>query len=356
MRIYHHLTPMQLLKMQADGKIGGPLPRAVLREHLKALQGQSRPHLAVGHATSAQIWSSNTNYGYLVGSIKKGKKAVASINVESNECEDPITVKVDAAQNIWTACEINFSDATEQQEYSSSGSLEATYPTGCPTGTSPSNCTWYFSEGFDGAKDTSGNVFSAMEFYEAEICNPSCEFLDGTGFEYSGSPSSQPTLLTPPPSSGIEEIYYMDVDNSDNIWFDYFGCQGSICGYYLGEVENATSSPAWITGIASLGFAGGVYVGGGGSTLSVIDQDARTIARYSLPGLGAMSPLGPTKTNFLGQGDPVAGGYNSTDTSIAIGDAYGWLDYGTVSSNLWKTTKNTSLGLPEGAAFTPSDK
>jgi hypothetical protein len=147
----------------------------------------------------------------------------------------------------------------------------------------------------------------------------------------------------------------MDVDNSDNIWFDYYSCV-SVCGYALGEVQNATTSPVWVTNIASLGFAGGVYVGNGGSTLSVIDQDARTISRYSLPGLGALSALGPTKMNLLGQGDPVAGGYNSTDTSIAIGDAYGWLDYGTVSSNLWKTTKNTSLGLPEGAAFTPSDK
>ena len=41
---------------------------------------------------------------------------------------------------------------------------------------------------------------------------------------------------------------------------------------------------------------------------------------------------------------------------MAIGDDYGWLDIGNVAANTWKATKNTSLGNPEGAAFTPSDK
>jgi hypothetical protein len=353
MRKFHHITPMQLLKMQADGKIAGPLPQAVLRKHFKQLQGHSRPHFAVGHAVSAQIWASNTDEDYLIGLNKKGKKAVATINVESNGCEDPITVKVDASQNIWTACEFNDEDAMEQQEYSSNGTLENTYSTGCPVGTNPSNCTWYFSEGFDGGEDASGNVFSGMVFFEADI---NSVFEDGTGFEYANSPSAQPTLLTPPPSSGVEEIYYMDVDNSDNIWFDYYGSNGSGYGYFLGEVQNATTSPTWVTGIAALGFAGGVYVGGAGSTLSVIDQDARTISRYSLPGFGALSTLGPTKANLFGNGDPVAGGYNSTGASMAIGDAYGWLDLGNVSANKWKTAQNINLGEPEGAAYTPSDK
>ena len=161
-------------------------------------------------------------------------------------------------------------------------------------GTSPSTCEWYFSEGFDGGKDASGNVFSAMEFFEADICPSSetREFLEGTGIEYADSPSAQPTL-TPPPSSGIDDIYYMDVDNSDNIWFDYYSCV-SVCGYALGEVQNATTSPVWVTNIASLGFAGGVYVGTRQHAQRHRPRCSHDLALLA-SGLGALSALGPTK-------------------------------------------------------------
>jgi len=354
--------PMELLKQQAEGKIAGPVPRARLREQLKQLEQHPKLHIPVRHdGKKVAEWVTNTNYSYLLGMTKNAKANVVATNTQSNGCYYPVTVKVDHNGHAWVACEYNSSfEGGAAQEYSSNGTLMSSYNAGPPGGCSGS--CYFDGYGFDQGENSS-IVVDELSYYFAESCNPSCTYSSGNGFEYwpVGSPSSSPTIINTS-VYGIETVYYMDVDSSNNIYFDYFGCQNVYpytCGYGLAEIQDATGSQTFVSILpeGSLGFAGGVYVGGGGSTLSVTDQDARTIAQYSLPGLTAGAVLGPTLENAFGCGDPVSGGYNKTDTQQADGDACGWVDQGVVASNKWKATAGIDFtGGPEGAAFTPSDK
>jgi hypothetical protein len=303
-------------------------------------------------------------YDYLIGFNSRLRKVLTGVDTGSNGCYEPITVKVDSSQNIWTECEYNstFSNGLAQ-EYTSAGVLKASYTQGCPG--SVSDCTWIFSYGFDSATNSS-DVFSGLASYEYEVCNPSCTEQEGAGFEYwpAGDPSATPSLISlGAECSPICNVYYMDIDNSSNIWFDYYGydSRNDEYGYGLAEVENPTTSPTLVTILppGSLELAGGVYVSNSGSVLNVTDQDARTTKQYDLPLSPSGSPfntLGPTPENLFGDGDPVAGGFNKGDTKLALGDAYGWLDKGTVSTNKWQTVTNDDLESPEGAAYTPSDK
>jgi hypothetical protein len=356
---------MELLKLQAEGKLAGPVPRKALLREIKLLQSHSRPHFSVRHDSGVVgLWATVPGYDYLIGFNNRVKKVLTDIDTADNGCYEPITVKVDSSQNIWTACEYNssFSEALVQ-EYTSAGAFKDTYTQGCPA--SVSDCTWEFSDGFDSAANSS-DVFSALDFYEYEVCNPSCTFYDGAGFEYwpAGDPSATPTLISlGTDCDPICDVYYMDVDNSGNIWFDYYGedTTNDEFGYGLAEVENPTTSPTLVNilPVGSLGFPGGVYVSNSGSVLNVTDQDARTTKQYDLPLSPSGSPfntLGPTPENLFGLGDPVSGGFNKTDTKMALGDAYGWLDKGTVSTNKWKLVSSPDLSEPEGAAYTPSDK
>jgi hypothetical protein len=356
---------MELLKLQAEGKLAGPVPRKALLRQIKVLQSHSRPHFSV-HRDSGTVglWATDPGYDYLIGFNNRVKRVLTDIDTSSNSCYEPITVKVDSSQNIWAACEYNSSfEVGLAQEYTSEGAFKATYTQGCPA--SISDCSWLFSYGFDSAENSS-DVFSALDFYEYSVCNPSCTYYDGAGFEWwpAGDPSATPTLISlGGDCAPICDVYYMDVDNSGNIWFDYYGYDSSNgeYGYGLAEVEDATTSPTLvvISAPGALGFPGGVYVSNSGSVLNVTDQDARTTAQYDLPlspSGSSFNTLGPTDENLFGDGDPVAGGFNKSDSKLAFGDAYGWLDKGTVSSNKWKTVTSIDLSGPEGAAFTPSDK
>ncbi len=356
---------MELLKLQAEGKLAGPVPRKALLREIKLLQSHARPHFN-GHRDSGTVglWATVPGYDYLIGFNNKVKKVLTDIDTSDNGCYEPITVKVDSSQNIWAACEYNddFS-ASMAQEYTSAGALKATYNQGCPG--SVSDCTWEFSYGFDTAANSS-YVFSALDFYEYSVCNPSCTYYDGAGIEYwpAGDPSATPSLVSlGADCEPICDVYYMDIDNSGNIWFDFYGYDSSNdeYGYGLDEVENPTTSATLVSilPVGSLGFPGGVYVGNSGSVLNVTDQEARTTKQYDLPLSPSGSPfntLGPTPENLFGDGDPVSGGFNKNDTKMALGDAYGWLDKGTVSTNKWKAVTSVDLEAPEGAAFTPSDK
>jgi len=94
----------------------------------------------------------------------------------------------------------------------------------------------------------------------------------------------------------------------------------------------------------------------GVQTLNVTDQNARTISQYPLP-FGALSRvLGPTLLNFLGEGDPISGGFNKADTDQVTADGYGWLDVGKVNTNVWRALTNFNVTNTEGAAYSPSDK
>lgn len=352
---------MALLKMQAEGKIPGPVPVKVLQRQLKLLQTQPRPKFQVHRDVGIGMWVANTNYGYILGQSKNGKRNHIAINAENNGCYYPITLQVDSSQNLWSSCEYNSEfSGTAVQEYDSTGTLENTYNGGCP---SPiSECDYWYAYGFSAATNSS-YVFSAQTFTEEEICNPSCEYYYGSGFEYwpLGDPSATPAFVNVGENCDpVCDTYYMDVDNSNNIYFTYYGYSNGEYGYGLAEVENATS-PSWtmvsLLAPGTLGFAGGVYISNGGSVLNVTDQMARTTTQYALPWTGTpIQTLGPTKENAFSCGDPVTGAFNNGDTKAVFGDACGWIDKGTVPTNKWKTLAGINFNGAEGAAYSPSDR
>ena len=356
------ISPLELLKLQVAGKVPGPGMRGALKRQLQRLEGKSRPQYHFRNdGGGAKAWSDDTDFGYLIGLSKKFK-SVSDINVESNGCFDPITVKVDHSHNIWTACEEGpVGDAGAAQEYSSTGTLMNSYNAGCPSNISPSQCYEFFSESFDQFENSS-NVFATLTYFEN--CGVStCD--EGYGFEYwpNGSPSSQPTLINVNgliPGVDVFSIYYADIDSSGNIWFDYEGEDSSYpysFGFGIAEVQNPTTSPT-VVAIAppgSLEFAGGVYTSNGSSRVWVTDQELRTTTEWT--GGVAGTVLGPTATDIEGLGDPVSGGFNSTDTKVGFGDAYGWADACTIATMICKV--HPSADMPDGSqgfAYQPSDK
>ncbi len=359
------VSATELLKLQAQGKLAGPVPPKMLLRRIKMLQTHSRPHFSFrGKSGVVGAWISITDYSYLIGVNGRLNKAMTDIDTEENGCYDPITVKVDSSQNIWAACEDNDTfSAGAAQEYSSEGALTNTYNQGCPGNVT--GCEDWYSYGFDSASNSS-DVFSAIDFFEYETCNPSCEFEDGAGFEYwpAGDPSASPTLVTlGSDCDPVCDVYYFDLDNSGNIWFDYFGYDSSTgeYGYGVAEVTGATSSPTFVSILApgALEFPGGVYVSDNGGVLNITDQETRETKQYDLPLSPSGSPfntLGPTQEDLFGCGDPVAGGFNKAESKLAFGDACGWVDKGAVSTNKWKAMANINFYAPEGAAYTPSDK
>jgi hypothetical protein len=346
--------PMALLKMQAEGKMAGPVPARVLQKQLAMLQKQPHMHFNVRRdATAPAMWTSLTDYDAILGLNKKGTKVNSAINTENNGCYDPISLKVDGSQNLWAACEeLEYDeDYGGLQEYSSTGSFTAQYNQGCPSPVS--TCEYFYGYSFDGAVNAN-NVFSACTFCEYET---ETTFTYGGAFEYwsNGGYSSPPTLIWASPyGEPVYDVYYMDVDSSGNIWFDYYGCE-SECGYGLGEVTNPTSSPSFkdIEAPPFLSYGGGVYASNGGNTINVIDQDTHMIYQFNTSG-SEIGQLGPTA---FGIGDPVSGGYNSNDSKFAIADADAWLNIGNVGSNKWKVVKaSLMVSSLEGAAYSPSDK
>ncbi len=373
--LHRHMSRKELLKLQAEGKIAASIPAKVLAWQL-AHRTAGRSERLIKRSTAVPaLWAADTNNDYLVGEKAGLTATVADINTRKDGCDDPITVKVDSSQNIWTNCEygVDFSEqGVGAAEYSSAGTLVNTYNSGCNSTEFPYDCEIYFGYGFDQAENSS-YVFGFDDFIEGYFCvsASSCPFYDGGAFAYwpNGSPSGEPTLIVPSSIEGapdtIDDGYYMDVDASNNIYFDFYGCQNQSpysCGYGLGEIENATTSPAMLEILppGALEFPGGVVVSGGGTTLNVTDQDARTICQLAMPassGEVCSRTLGPTKADFMGLGNPVSGDFNLTQTKLAEGDAYGWLDTSVdLSSNIWKDKQNPGLLEPEGAAYTPSDR
>ncbi len=354
-------SPLALLEQQAAGKIPGPIPRAQLRRQLEQLRAHpSVRYAAHGKAAKIGMWLANSSSSYLLGESKNAKTTITAVSTTPNGCYYPITVKVDAGGNVWTACEYNATyNGGIAQEYSSAGALVSSYSEASPACPPSSTCT-FSGYGFDEASNAA-DVFDALALFSEKVCSPKCTTSSGSGFEYwpAGSPSATPALIALPYGSPVKEVYYMDVDGSGDIFFDYYGCASSSCGYGLGEIVAPTSASWTFVSVlppGSLGFAGGVYVSDQGNTLNVIDQRARTIAQYALPGLTLSDTLGPTAQNAFGCGDPVSGAFGLADKHVAAGDACGWVDVGDVSGNTWKAVGGINFSGIEGAAFTPSDK
>ena len=147
-----HMGLMKLLKLQAEGKLPGPVPQKVLKWQYKQVKTHARPayHLSPD-SKGVAAWASATTYGYLVGQNSSLAKTVADINVNTY-CFEPVTVKVDRARNIWTACTSNFSgDGGQVQVFNKTGAAVASYiwNGSCAN---PSDCLFFEGYEFDSAQ------------------------------------------------------------------------------------------------------------------------------------------------------------------------------------------------------------
>lgn len=347
----------RLLELQAQGRLYTPLSHERVLRMLSG-SGASRPKLAaVKRAVQpVALWATVTQDSDLLGQSKKLFKTATVIDTQANQCVYPVTVKVDASQNVWVGCEYNGSDNDGvYQEYSKNGTLSATYQDGCPAPVS--GCGEFYSESTDGASNAN-YVFDGLSYYYAGLnCNPSCTYSYGGGFEYwkVGGSSSAPTLIPLTFGQPVYGVAYMDLDKSGDIWFDYYGCNSaSSCGDGIAEITTPTTNPTFVA-IKPPGFlqcAGGVYASAKSTTINVIDSCTRLIYQFTGSGSnsGKIGPIGHL-------GHPISGSFNATDTRIAIGDEKGWLDVGNLQKNQWNTVVNPYFrdGLM-GAAYAQSDK
>lgn len=358
------ISAMRLLELQAAGKLPAPAPASTMRRILAELRAHPhRPNLHLRHDTSGvAVWALNGNSSYLIGQNRLAKKTETAIDLEADNCVDPESVHVDHAKNVWIGCEYDsdYSDGNVL-EYNSGGNLQGTYTPSCP---SPiSSCSYWYSYAYDAGTDGT-NVYAAIPFSEEQVCNPSCNYVYGSGFEYwpAGNASATPAYINVGEAcSPVCDTGYMDLDSSGNIWFSYYGCTSS-CGGGLAEITNPTTNPKFVPILNPLTFQcpGGVYVSNGGKTLNYVDECARTISQYAMPVTSSSQPvktLGPTPVNIFGAGQPIGLGFNASDKAVVAGDSMGWLDIGTTANNKWKPVPSINLGdYVPGAAYTPSDK
>lgn len=364
--IGHKLKPMELLKLQAEGKIPGPSPLNVMKQIYKGIKTNGPLHLkAHPNAGTVSVWAAATYDDYIVGLKKNLTKTLAVIPTYYSGCYYPTQLKVDHNRNIWAGCQDDPQfNGGAVSEWNNAGSALATYTTGCPSNWN--GCDGYFyNYGVLSSAADANNVFAGVVFAYGNMCPPtgSCFYTYAAGVEYwpAGNPSEIP-VFDALPYGPVYDLYYMDEDGSGNLWFTYYGCANYICGDGLGEISNPTS-PSWtFTVVESPGTyqcAGGVYVSNAGGVLNVTDPCTRDTYQYSLPlspGGSPMHTLGPTPTNAFGYGDPISGGFSQSGAKLILGDSEGWLDRGEVSTNKWKAKANPSVYDPQGAAFTPSDK
>lgn len=364
------IAPLQLLKMQADGKLPSWVPRPILEQMIDARQAP-RPEFNIrpngGHVA---LWASNASYDYLLG-FDRRHRTVAAINTAANGCYMPFTVKVDRARNVWTACELRQGIGGAVQEYSSAGVLENNY-VGMPPCEQYDGCVYVFAYIYDEG-NTATTVFGAVSLAGIEICNPTCSWLYYTGFLYwpAGNPSGNEKFVPLPYGKpGVQSVGFMDIDRYGNIWFDFIGCKTrSRCGPALGELVKPTSAkPKFRTILAPGSFdecPEGIYISKKHrrETLNVTDSCTRELYQYHMPVTSRSKPfnvLGPTPT-IEGRGMPMSGGFSRFGTDVVQADSYGWLDVGNVSRNAWRTSAHVHVNaalLPSllGASYTPSDK
>ncbi len=360
------MNQLKLLKLQAEGKLPGPVPQSSSRYAYRYLQTHSAPHFTVKpDGETPKIWASNTDFDYLVGQNGSGTQTVTAVNTTEQGCYDPITVKTDAGGNVWTACLYNSSFyGGFEQEYTSTGAPATAYVWTPPSGSCPASAFECFASQYDGGPDGLGHVYAELSLNQYFTCeNYSCTYYIGTpGFFWfnENSPSESPTFI-PVSGSGslvVTYVYYMATDSAGNIWFDYTGCQGvSSCGAGLAEIQNPTTAPVFVPvlPIGTYGFPGGLAIHG--TTLAVTDQANRTTYLYHLPvtpSSSAYGTLGPTATGISGEGDPVTGNFNKSGSGLIQADSLGWLDVTKTKTNGQKAALNINyLPAIEGAAYAP---
>jgi len=320
---------------------------------------------ANGNPAKVGFWVTNQLQNYLLGQSQNGKQTLVAIDTGQVDCYAPTGLKIDGAQNVWVACLSDVgvgTNASRVLEYDKSGKLLTSLPwTPCPS--SAATC---FTEGWDAGFDSKGNIFASVQIASYPVTkNGSTQYVAETGFEWWKTPASKPKFIsTGNACSPACAIYYMDVDDVGNIWFDYFGQGAEGSGYSLGEVIDPTTNPKVIfpLPIGTYGAANGVYASDGGRILNVTDAGG-VVYRYHLPVTSKSKPfktLGPTAASRITGGrDPVSGGFNKDDSSMVLADGLGWLDVGTLSGNKWHRLQSPGGafgGVIQSASFTPSDK
>jgi len=159
--IHGKMDLVRALKMQIAGKLPAPARAHALQAILKTIQGHNRPNFGHHPGGAVGAWVLNEPNSYLLGLKANLKKSVTAVNLFSNGCEEPTTVKVDSAKNAYVACVFNTAfDGATVQEYGSTGTLENNYNWTAPACPPSTFCEEQFGEGFDsGASST--NVYAA---------------------------------------------------------------------------------------------------------------------------------------------------------------------------------------------------
>ena len=352
----------EITALQASGELPAPVPRQVLQRQLQQIQGKPRPRRLHVDGGKVALWASYAFYSDLLGLNKKVDKVLVDVDTSASNCFTPVTVKVDHKQNVWIACEelnphypANFGG---EQEYSSSGTVEQSYAFDasryCVSG-----YRFCAAESLDGGPDNRGHVFAELSGGDSVVGSGTPHFMN-PGFYWwdANDPSGPGTFIRASRyCKPLCAIYYMDTDNSGNIWFDFAtGDNGSGAG--LGEITNPTSSPSVkiVLPAGTYQYPAGVYVSKHGAVLNVTDQGTRYTYQYRLP-------VKPTSTpfNVLGPaiGLPIAGGFNKTESALALGDYASGINIGKLPANRW-STKGCGLKSNEspcwGVAYTPSGK
>lgn len=360
------MTSSKLLTLQAEGKLPAFVPAKSLRWQLERARGHNRPLLAPKKCVTAE-WATSPMAGYLFGMDSSFTNVCKYVDIEMLGADEPIGVKVDGSRNVWVADErSSYGQGGVVQKFGPRGSLQASYAWAqCAAGYT--SCYGYGED----VAENSTSVFAVVEDWDSELTTG---FDYGSGVEVfaNGKPSQTPTYvavddyLNGTYCNPVCNVYFTDVDNDGNLWFDYDGDGGSCQGGGLGEIANAAVSPVvtLVLPPCTYGYPGGVYVSDRGKVLNVTDQDTRVTYQYHLPVKSASTPfntLGPTELNGEGLGEPVSGGFNASESQLLLADGAGWFDLGTVSTNTWKDI--ATLNCPAflnygcaGAAFTPSDK
>jgi hypothetical protein len=319
-----------------------------------ALRLGPRPHIEFNSNAKVAIWALSATYNYIYGLNSKGNKTLSAIDMVTNDCLEPATIKVDHAENLWVSCGSSISGPGSLQEYAPGSSKSSV--TFADTFSCGSNCV--FKGGpLDMAFDSDGHAFAVNGSQE---CNPGCTSSYPAVWWSTKSPSSPPTGIS---DSDLIYADFTDVDSSGNLYVEGSGCIGTACGALLDEIANPTAKSPTITNLIAPGpstSVSAIYVSNGGRVLNLVNSNARTMARYALPWKSGESPfriLGPTGTNYYGGGYPISGGFNRGDKLVVLGDGNGWLDVGKVASNHWAVVANVNLyqGVLS-AAYVPSDK
>jgi len=211
-------------------------------------------------------------------------------------------------------------------------------------------------------EDASGNIY-ATNLYNYTNCDPYCTFSPGSVVWWTTSNQTSGSLpsgsYTDP---NLYEDYFGDVDASGNVYVD--GEDNS----FVPEVDKISGitggSPSSTNLNISLEFPGGVYVvspTGSSPELSVIDQGAYgsgsdALYVYALSSMSLLWTDKP-KQNIENLCDSVAGGYDSAESTISIGDAGCHSnDVGNVITNHWKDNANIDYDVPIDGAYVTSDK